>query len=204
MIRIILIALLSVVSMVSAKAKNVGDMLVSMPDSLLPYVATEQLVDLVNMKRIDPATPASLQSVFKTDIVLETLSDDMLKLQMSNVCYEIGRLPMENDSVFCVLRTIPTPEQETNVIYVNKEWEKIGEQTFGDINLVSKPDTIDSKEYDRLLSLVEYPIIEAHFYKSPSEIMIKQHVQMLDKADKEKFLPLLMQRKLKWDGESYK
>mgnify|MGYP002852315902 FL=1 len=204
MTRIILIALLSVVSMVSAKAKNVGDMLVSMPDSLLPYVATEQLVDLVNMKRIDPATPASLQSVFKTDIVLETLSDDMLKLQMSNVCYEIGRLPMENDSVFCVLRTIPTPEQETNVIYVNKEWEKIGEQTFGDINLVSKPDTMDSKEYDRLLSLVEYPIIEAHFCKSPSEIMIKQHVQMLDKADKEKFLPLLMQRKLKWDGESYK
>ena len=49
----------------TVRAINTGDMLVTIPDSIMPYVQHEQVTDLINMKRIDPMTPACLTTMLK-------------------------------------------------------------------------------------------------------------------------------------------
>ena len=189
----------------TVRAINTGDMLVTIPDSIMPYVQHEQVTDLINMKRIDPMTPACLTTMLKGEISLDTLSDDYLVIRMEQVTIEMARLKAIDDSIFCLLYTMPAPEHTSCARLYDRNWNQIAFIDFCDSCLLAVSDTLDDNEYADLNKLIEFPVIEAHFNREDvSTVFLNQESVMLNSEEKNKLHPLLMQRTLKWDGKKFK
>ena len=203
MIRKYLSALACALSVMAANAVNVADMFVSAPDSLMPYVSKEQRSELIGMKRIDQSSSAEINVSLKTSVVVDSLSDDFIRVGIGQVKYEIARLVSSNssaDSVFCVLRTFKTPEPETVGYLYDNSWNMLREIDFDDVFLQTPVVSDAEKE---ILDKMEFPMVEAHFNSSTSSIVRTISTPLMWKEEKNNSLPIL-QRNLKWDGESFK
>lgn len=203
MIRRYLLTFVSVFSVMAVNAVNVADMFVSAPDSLMPYVSKEQRSELIGMKRIDPSSSAEINVSLKASVAVDSLSDDFIRISIGQVKYEIARLAAVDssaDSVFCVLRTFMTPEAETVGYLYDDSWKMLREIDFDKVFLQT-PITSDAEK--EILDKMEFPMVEAHFDSSTSSLVLTLSTPLMWKEEKNNSLPVL-QRKLKWNGKSFK
>ena len=107
----------------SAMSKNVSDMFIDMPDTVMPYISREQRIDLVNMRRIDTQTPATVKSVFRSDVSLTELADDRLTIEDGSFQYALIRLSGNGaDSLFCELCTVQPVYSTTSCHIYDGNW----------------------------------------------------------------------------------
>ena len=196
--------ILSVV-MVSANAQTVGDMFMSMPDSLFPYLTQEQRVELVKLKQVDTSTSAVLRSVFNCSVRLGSLEAACMTVNIdSTMTVEMARLAtVSGDSLYCLLQTVSAPERETVASIYNKVWEKVSDVDWTDVPLLNRPDTMSDKEFANRTSLIEFRMVEARL-ENADTIVLKLNVPMLSSEDKRLLQDILVQRRMRWDGEKYR
>ena len=196
--------ILSVV-MVSANAQTVGDMFMSMPDSLFPYLTQEQRVELVKLKQVDTSTSAVLRSVFNSSVSLDSLEAACMTVNIdSTMTVEMARLAtVSGDSLYCLLQTVSAPERETVASIYNKVWEKVSDVDWTDVPLLNRPDTMSDKEFANRTSLIEFRMVEARL-ENADTIVLKLNVPMLSSEDKRLLRDILVQRRMRWDGEKYR
>ncbi|MCI6503497.1 MAG: DUF3256 family protein [Prevotella sp.] len=196
--------ILSVV-MVSANAQTVGDMFMSMPDSLFPYLTQEQRVELVKLKQVDTSTSAVLRSVFNCSVSLDSLEAACMTVNIdSTMTVEMARLAtVSGDSLYCLLQTVSAPERETVASIYNKVWEKVSDVDWTDVPLLNRPDTMSDKEFANRTSLIEFRMVEARL-ENADTIVLKLNVPMLSSEDKRLLQDILVQRRMRWDGEKYR
>ena len=196
--------ILSVV-MVSANAQTVGDMFMSMPDSLFPYLTQEQRVELVKLKQVDTSTSAVLRSVFNCSVSLDSLEAACMTVNIdSTMTIEMARLAtVSGDSLYCLLQTVSAPERETVASIYNKVWEKVSDVDWTDVPLLNRPDTMSDKEFANRTSLIEFRMVEARL-ENADTIVLKLNVPMLSSEDKRLLQDILVQRRMRWDGEKYR
>lgn len=196
--------ILSVV-MVSANAQTVGDMFMSMPDSLFPYLTQEQRVELVKLKQVDTSTSAVLRSVFNCSVSLDSLEAACMTVNIdSTMTIEMARLAtVSGDSLYCLLQTVSAPERETVASIYNKVWEKVSDVDWTDVPLLNRPDTMSDKEFANRTSLIEFRMVEARL-ENADTIVLKLNVPMLSSEDKRLLRDILVQRRMRWDGEKYR
>lgn len=196
--------ILSVV-MVSANAQTVGDMFMSMPDSLFPYLTQEQRVELVKLKQVDTSTSAVLRSVFNCSVSLDSLEAACMTVNIdSTMTVEMARLAtVSGDSLYCLLQTVSAPERETVASIYNKVWEKVSDVDWTDVPLLNRPDTMSDKEFANRTSLIEFRMVEARL-ENADTIVLKLNVPMLSSEDKRLLRDILVQRRMRWDGEKYR
>lgn len=196
--------ILSVV-MVSANAQTVGDMFMSMPDSLFPYLTQEQRVELVKLKQVDTSTSAVLRSVFNCSVSLDSLEAACMTVNIdSTMTIEMARLAtVSGDSLYCLLQTVSAPERETVASIYNKVWEKVSDVDWTDVPLLHRPDTMSDKEFANRTSLIEFRMVEARL-ENADTIVLKLNVPMLSSEDKRLLRDILVQRRMRWDGEKYR
>ena len=196
--------ILSVV-MVSANAQTVGDMFMSMPDSLFPYLTQEQRVELVKLKQVDTSTSAVLRSVFNCTVSLDSLEAACMTVNIdSTMTIEMARLAtVSGDSLYCLLQTVSAPERETVASIYNKVWEKVSDVDWTDVSLLNRPDTMSDKEFANRTSLIEFRMVEARL-ENADTIVLKLNVPMLSSEDKRLLRDILVQRRMRWDGEKYR
>ena len=184
------------------EAKNMANMFLTMPDTLMPYIAKEQRVDLINMKNIDPSTPAKLSTIFKNDIEINTLSDSRIEFTVGKLHYDIVRLSgKETDSLYCMLCTVPTPLQETTCTVYDKDWKLLYHLDFEkEIKNALNKNKNDICAFEKM----ELPIIKVELNNDDIslDVEIKDGLPLKD-SDSDKYAAVL-QRKLKWNGESFK
>ncbi|MDO4931383.1 MAG: DUF3256 family protein [Prevotellaceae bacterium] len=190
--------------MAAAHAQSVSDMFVTMPDSMFPYLAKEQRGELVNLKKVDPSVPAELRSIFDGTVALTSSDDDLMTLMVdSAVVMELARLgSVTGDSVYCLLRTVRTPEWDTSASIYNKEWIKVEDISFDDVELVHRPDTMTENKFQELQNLIEFRMVEAHF-EGKDVVALRQSLPLTTKEERKRLNDILMQRKLKWDGKRF-
>ena len=196
--------ILSVV-MVSANAQTVGDMFMSMPDSLFPYLTQEQRVELVKLKQVDTSTSAVLRSVFNCSVSLDSLEAACMTVNIdSTMTVAMARLAtVSGDSLYCLLQTVSAPERETVASIYNKVWEKVSDVDWTDVPLLNRPDTMSDKEFANRTSLIEFRMVEARL-ENADTIVLKLNVPMLSSEDKRLLQDILVQRRMRWDGEKYR
>ena len=196
--------ILSVV-MVSANAQTVGDMFMSMPDSLFPYLTQEQRVELVKLKQVDTSTSAVLRSVFNCSVSLDSLEAACITVNIdSTMTVEMARLAtVSDDSLYCLLQTVSAPERETVASIYNKVWEKVSDVDWTDVPLLNRPDTMSDKEFANRTSLIEFRMVEARL-ENADTIVLKLNVPMLSSEDKRLLRDILVQKRMRWDGEKYR
>ena len=191
--------------MVSANAQTVGDMFMSMPDSLFPYLTQEQRVELVKLKQVDTSTSAVLRSVFNCSVSLDSLEAACMTVNIdSTMTVEMARLAtVSGDSLYCLLQTVSAPERETVASIYNKVWEKVSDVDWTDVPLLNRPDTMSDKEFANRTSLIEFRMVEARL-ENADTIVLKLNVPMLSSEDKRLLQDILVQRRMRWDGEKYR
>ena len=196
--------ILSVV-MVSANAQTVGDMFMSMPDSLFPYLTQEQRVELVKLQQVDTSTSAVLRSVFNSSVSLDSLEAACMTVNIdSTMTVAMARLAtVSGDSLYCLLQTVSAPERETVASIYNKVWEKVSDVDWTDVPLLNRPDTMSDKEFANRTSLIEFRMVEARL-ENADTIVLKLNVPMLSSEDKRLLRDILVQRRMRWDGEKYR
>ena len=196
--------ILSIV-MVSANAQTVGDMFVSMPDSLFPYLTQEQRVELVKLKQVDTSTSAVLRSAFNCSVSLDSLEAARMTVNIdSTMTMEMARLAtVSGDTLYCLLQTVSAPERETVATIYNMVWKKVSDVDWTDVPLLNRPDTMSEKEFANRTSLIEFRMVEARL-ENADTIVLRLNVPMLSKEDKRLLRDILVQRRMRWDGERYR
>lgn len=198
--QIVIYIIVFLLSTLKINAKNMADMFLTMPDTLMPYIEKEQRVDLINMKNIDPSTSAKLSTIFKNDIEINTLSDSRIEITVGKLHYDIVRLSSkETDSLYCMLCTVHTPLQQTTCTVYDKEWKLLYQLDF-EKEIKS---ALNKNENDIcLFEKMELPIIKAKLNDDniSLDIEIKDGLPLKDNDKNE----AVLQRKLKWNKESFK
>lgn len=203
--RKILFLLITMASFTTLHAQSVGEMFVSIPDSLFPYMVPQQRTEILKLKSIDPTEPAIGHTIFQTEVKLSLLSENILKMELSpSITMELGRLSTDTDSVFCLIKTVSAPEKISVGYIYNKEWKKIEELNLAAYTLTAKPDTMSLERYEELIKMIEFPMVEAHFGETPEELTITLNAPMLSAEDKKSLKAILLQTKAKWNNKTFK
>ncbi len=202
--RKILTLILFIITM-GSYAQSVGDLFVTMPDSLFPYLLPQQRSELLSLKRLDESSDATLRSSFQCDAVVRTLTDERLVVTLDTLLtLEMQRLAVagDADSVVCVLLTVPVPEPMTEAYIYNKMWNMLRRIDLSDVVCVQKPDTMSVSEYEEALRLIEFPIMSATFGEGPT-LQVEQHVPLIHKSERTLTDAILSKRELLWNGENF-
>lgn len=188
----------------SVHAQGVDSMFVNMPDSIFPYLSSAQRKELINLKRVDMATAAVLQSAFNCKVALQYLDAERMTLTLDSVVtIELASPKSDGALACCVLRTVPTPEPHTSAVVYDAEWNVLKRLDLDSEPLTERNDTMSAQRYEELCKLIEFPLVEAHF-ENASTIELTLNVPMVSKEERKKLEAILVKRKLRWDGVEYK
>lgn len=208
-----ILILLFVVFATVGQAKTMREILVAMPDSVVPYLNKNmrlELVELMDM-HVTPEVKNSLAGVSKID----TLTADYLQLTLNKVTtLEMKLLARgENgDSLLCMIKTVAAPEKESEISFFSQQWEPLDLHGMFDgkdlgaltETLLAKPDTMSAERYQELKAMVEPRMVYATFSEIGNDVVFNLSLPLLVKEDKMAVKAILLQRKFKWNGITFK
>lgn len=206
----VFLLLLAVVLSVSADAKSLRELWVSMPDSLLPTLNQNlrlELIDLVDMK-VKP----EVRNLLGEDCQLDTLTSDFLEFSASSHSkVQMRLLPqVSGDSTLCVIQKFSAPASESVVRFFDGQWNELSDKNYlpSDITQLSKylkakPDTLSESDYRGLVSLIEPFMVSAEFAGLTDSLVFSVSLPLVSNEEKTKINAILLQRKFKWEGNKF-
>lgn len=108
----------------SAAAQDMKSVFIAMPDSVTPLLSKVNREDCVDF--LDSNMKARVKNRFDGDAELQTLTEDYLMMQVSEVStLEMKLLPV-NDStkVICLVRTVCTSPCDSDIKFYTADWSK--------------------------------------------------------------------------------
>ena len=186
---------------IQTKAQTVSDMFMDMPDSITPYINDNQRKELIELKKMEPDSIATINSTFGK-VKLTRLSDSVLTIQLSD--YNILELGKLDNNMFVFIKTYGAPLQESVCYIVDKTWKKVGVVDFSDIDFTQKSDSVSEQVQKDILQLLEFPLVSASIADTPDELILKLNTPLATTEEKKKFDELKLQRSVKWTGKTFK
>ena len=173
---------------ICASAQNIAEKFINMPDTILPYLFTQERKDLIELKKMEPDSTASVNAPLGK-IEMIRLTDNILSLRLSE--HNSLEMGMISPDTLYVIKTYGAPLQESVCTLYNNIWKKI--RTFDFANTDFK----DCSE------LIEFPLVSATIGNTPYELMLQLNIPLLTQEDKEKSKSKTMQRNVKWNGQTF-
>jgi len=119
----------------SLNAQTAKEAFITFPESSLLPLSTNTRLDLIDLYRINEN--AVIENDLADSVSILQLQDDYIHIQSGNLNMEIIILSMINESkVICVIQTISTPVQDSNLEFYTINWKKLDSKAF--INPVDK------------------------------------------------------------------
>lgn len=196
-----LIMMLVMLSCMASQAKNIREIWLSMPDSLISYLDKNKRIEMVDY--IDMKVRADVKNSLEGSSVMDTLTHDFLQVTLNEACtLQMRILPTENgDTVFCLAKTLRGPLAESETSIYNQDWQKIKALDFSSQELIEKPDTMSAITFEELKKIMDVPIIEAQLSIDSPTLTLHLSALNLSKEENEKIRPLLSPRTLLWKGK---
>jgi len=109
------------------------------------------------------------------------------------------------DSVLCVVRSWDGPKRDSEVQLFDRQWKPLQAQlTFSADSFVCRPDTMSEERFSRLVALLD-PIMFCVSLSPAENVLLVKLSPVVPNPDDEKAIEqILVQRKLKWDGKTFK
>ncbi len=167
-----------------AKAQDVSDFWISMPDSFIPYLNKEIRTSLVNNNE-NGVNHTSL-NLFQDTVRTTALTDSYLKVELSHSSeVEIRRFTAsKGQTLYAEVRTYKAPAAESTLTIYTDDWQKVESKPI-DASLLIKPDTMTQDTYRRLLSLSDPQMIEMHLSPNAETISLSISYPFLSQEEKE-------------------
>lgn len=218
------IALLLLLLPLTVGAQTVRDLWLSMPPSLAPYLSTSlrtQCLDFYDM-HTDAQTDNALKGKSRIDTLTSTFLAATLSkahtLQMkllpasgsaSGLGSSLGSVSSSSlsscDSVLCVVRSWDGPKRDSEVQLFDRQWKPLqAPLTFSADSFVCRPDTMSEERFSRLVALLDPIMFSVSLSPAEKVLLVKLSPVVPNPEDEKAIEQILVQRKLKWDGKTFK
>ena len=108
------------------------------------------------------------------------------------------------DSLFCVVKTLKGPLEDSEIALYTQDWVKTDDVKIDVSSLVAKPDSMNEETFQELSSLMDVKLVGAQLMLDEDALVVNLSVPMLTKEESERLKAVLLQRKLKWNGQNFK
>lgn len=218
------IALLLLLLPLTVGAQTVRDLWLSMPPSFAPYLSTSlrtQCLDFYDM-HTDAQTDNALKGKSRIDTLTSTFLAATLSkahtLQMkllpasgsaSGLGSSLGSVSSSSlsscDSVLCVVRSWDGPKRDSEVQLFDRQWKPLqAPLTFSADSFVCHPDTMSEERFSRLVALLDPIMFSVSLSPAENVLLVKLSPVVPNPEDEKAIEQILVQRKLKWDGKTFK
>lgn len=228
------IALLLLLLPLTVGAQTVRDLWLSMPPSLAPYLSTSlrtQCLDFYDM-HTDAQTDNALKGKSRIDTLTSTFLAATLSkahtLQMkllpasgsgsgsaSGSASGLGSSMVSGsgsssslsscDSVLCVVRSWDGPKRDSEVQLFDRQWKPLqAPLTFSADSFVCRPDTMSEERFSRLVAMLDPIMFSVSLSPAENVLLVKLSPVVPNPEDEKAIEQILVQRKLKWDGKTFK
>lgn len=228
------IALLLLLLPLTVGAQTVRDLWLSMPPSLAPYLSTSlrtQCLDFYDM-HTDAQTDNALKGKSRIDTLTSTFLAATLSkaytLQMkllpasgsgsgsaSGSASGLGSSMVSGsgsssslsscDSVLCVVRSWDGPKRDSEVQLFDRQWKPLqAPLTFSADSFVCRPDTMSEERFSRLVAMLDPIMFSVSLSPAENVLLVKLSPIVPNPEDEKAIEQILVQRKLKWDGKTFK
>lgn len=196
--KIFLILLVSF-SLLPLNAQNMRQIWLEMPDSIVPYLNRSlrtELADYVTM-----GMKSEVMNALRDTTRIEKLTDDYILVQLSNATkLEIKSL---DASTIAMVQTWCGPLAESKLSLFSNNWE-VKPLNVDVSPMFVKPDTMSQQRYSELLDMANVTMNEMQLSVKDNSLTIKYSVPLLSSTDKKEMQAILRQRKLNWNGTTFK
>lgn len=196
--KIFLILLVSF-SLLPLNAQNMRQIWLEMPDSIVPYLNRSlrtELADYVTM-----GMKSEVMNALRDTTRIEKLTDDYILVQLSNATkLEIKSL---DASTIAMIQTWCGPLAESKLSLFSNNWE-VKPLNIDISPMFVKPDTMSQQRYSELLDMANVTMNEMQLSVKDNSLTIKYSVPLLSSTDKKEMQAILRQRKLNWNGTTFK
>ena len=109
------------------------------------------------------------------------------------------------DSVLCVVRSWDGPKRDSEVQLFDRQWKPLqAPLTFSADSFVCRPDTMSEERFSRLVAMLD-PIMFSVSLSPVENVLLVKLSPVVPNPEEEKAIEqILVQRKLKWDGKTFK
>lgn len=201
-----MMALIWAFSGVSAQ-RQMKDFIISMPDSLVRYLNTTKRTEMVDFYFM--GVKAETFNLLSEGTVLDSLNASYADIRLSESSrMQLGLLSREKgDTVICMLRTYLGEAPESAFAFYDTGWKKVEMPglvpTVEPMSLVQRPDTMDTEKYEELLRLLDPLMVAAEMAPGDRSLVFSLSTPMTTKKEREKLNAILVQRKFKWNGQTF-
>lgn len=227
-------ALLLLLLPLTVGAQTVRDMWLSMPPSFAPYLSASlrtQCLDFYDM-HTDAQTDNALKGKSRIDTLTSTFLAATLSkahtLQMkllpasgsgsgsaSGSASGLGSFMVSGsgsssslsscDSVLCVVRSWDGPKRDSEVQLFDRQWKPLqAPLTFSADSFVCRPDTMSEERFSRLVAMLDPIMFSVSLSPVENVLLVKLSPVVPNPEDEKAIEQILVQRKLKWNGKTFK
>lgn len=178
-------------------ARNAKEAFLSMPSQMFPDISIENRVDLI--ESYDEKIKTSVANKFKEDILIESLTEEYLSLNMGNSTLQIIVLPMVNESqLYCLIHTVCGTICDSNIKFYSLSWNPLNTDTFISIT----PQNWFIEDIDKFPELAISLMQFDYDNKKKTLIQTNNSTQYLSVEDQQKIKTKIKKssREYKWDG----
>lgn len=109
------------------------------------------------------------------------------------------------DSVLCVVRSWDGPKRDSEVQLFDRQWKPVqAPLTFSADSFVCRPDTMSEERFSRLVALLDPIMFSVSLSPTDNVLLVKLSPVVPNPEDEKAIEQILVQRKLKWDGKTFK
>ena len=197
-------------------AKSMKDLLVSMPDSLMPYLDKNLRQEMPELQEM--GVKAEVKNLLGENSVMDTLTADFLQIRMSKVAtLQLKKLPVEHgDSILCLVKTFSGPEKESQLLLFDQNWKGLDASKLFSLagksvslgsmaeHLLSKPDTMTEVRFLELKKMIEPKMVSVLLFEHENSAVVRLSLPLLSAEDKKAVNVIKLQRKFNWNGIRFK
>ena len=109
------------------------------------------------------------------------------------------------DSVLCVVRSWDGPKRDSEVQLFDRQWKPLqAPLTLSADSFVCRPDTMSEERFSRLVALLDPIMFSVSLSPTENVLLVKLSPVVPNPEDEKAIEQILVQRKLKWDGKTFK
>lgn len=109
------------------------------------------------------------------------------------------------DSVLCVVRSWDGPKRDSEVQLFDRQWKPLqAPLTFSADSFVCRPDTMSEERFSRLVALLDPIMFSVSLSPAENVLLVKLSPVVPNPDDEKAIEQILVQRKLKWNGKTFK
>lgn len=201
-----IIVCLCLTALFTASAKDMRELWLSMPDSLIGYMDKSKRLALLD--HVDMNTTAELTNKLEGKTSLDTLTSNCMQVTLNNVVdLRMTLLPSTGegatDSILCVVRTYRNAEPESIVELYDQSWKRLRKIDFDAEMFFNRPDTISQERYEQIRSLVSVLFVKAELREGSDVLVLTPSLPFNTREEKEKIKSIILQTNVKWSGKTF-